>query len=86
MAGSDVRYTGLRTSGSWTFRSSLFTLRRTRKVSYIALPFIDAIRLAITATAYAIGELGKFPEPMFSYIEVLRAGWLTIWTILKALI
>jgi hypothetical protein len=61
------RYTGRRTSGSWTFRSSLSTLQHTRRVSDILCAHYFApnadLLVRYPATAYAIGELGAY---MFS--------------------
>jgi hypothetical protein len=58
------RYTGRRTSGSWTFRSSLSTLQHTRRVSDILVPFYlmpyAYLPVRHPATAYAIGELGTY--------------------------
>jgi hypothetical protein len=57
------RYTGRRTSGSWTFRSSLSRLQYTRRVSDILCALLlDAVRFSLrySATAYAIGELGTY--------------------------
>jgi hypothetical protein len=47
---------------------------------------ISIIPLHIAATVYATGEVDEFLESMCPYYELLQTGWLTIWTILRALI
>ena len=58
------RYTGRRTSGSWTFRSSLSRLQHTRRVSDVLVSFYLTpyafLPVLYPATAYAIGELGTY--------------------------
>jgi hypothetical protein len=53
---------------------------------YLLLDFMHFFSCMIIATAYAIGELGRYSESIFLYCEVLQTGWLMIWTISKVLI
>jgi len=66
------RYTGRRTSGSWTFRLSLSTLQHTRRVSDIlGSLFYAHLSVRYPATAYAIGELGTY-SPCFLFVTYER--------------
>ena len=82
------RYTERRTSGSWTFRSSLSTLQHTRRVSdIICALLLGAIRLS----PYAIPSnclcdwRARYVHP-FSICFYERTRWLTIKMALKELI